>query len=64
MGYVSAIPEDGLVVSTTKGLWVYTIIAIPLVIVTMAIYSGYEAVNRRVARRDERTTQQSLSNAV
>ena len=46
MGYVSTAQQNGLVVSATKGLLVYAVIAIPLVLVTMGTYFLFELVNR------------------
>ncbi len=61
MGYVSAEQENGLVVSTTKGLLVYTAIALPLVVVTMGVYFCFEIVNRRSeARRNADPTAQMM----
>ena len=51
MGYVSTAQQNGLVVSATKGLWVYAIIAAPLVTVTMGIYFAYELLSRRLESR-------------
>ncbi|KAL2054284.1 hypothetical protein ABVK25_005425 [Lepraria finkii] len=55
MGYVSTAQQNGLVVSATKGLWVYAIITAPLVIVTMGIYFAYELLSRRSESRKNRT---------
>ena len=53
MGYVNTEKGKGFAVSTTKGLLVYTVIAIPLVVVTMGIYFCFELVIRRSKPRKE-----------
>ncbi len=60
MGYVNTERGDGLVVSSTKGLLVYTSIAIPLVVVTMGVYFSFELVNRRSESRKKDTTTQMM----
>ncbi len=60
MGYVNTEQGDGLVVSSTKGLLVYTSIAIPLVVVTMGVYFSFELVNRRSESRKKDTTTQMM----
>ena len=59
MGYVNTEKGNGLAVSTTKGLLVYTAIAIPLVVVTMGVYFCFELLIRQPKRRavDDATTQ-------
>ena len=60
MGYVNTEKGKGFAVSTTKGLLVYTVIAIPLVVVTMGLYICFELVIRRSKPRkgiDDPTTQ-------
>lgn len=47
MGYVVAAQQSGLVISATKGLWIYAIITIPLVVITIGIYFVFEFVNGR-----------------
>ena len=56
MGYVNTKQGNDLVVSTTKGLLVYTVIAIPLVVVTMGVYFCFELVNRRSESRKRDAT--------
>ena len=51
MGYVYTEQGNGLVVSTTKGLLLFTAIAIPLVVVTMGVYFCFELANRRLESR-------------
>ncbi len=60
MGYVNTEQGDGLVVSSTKGLLVYTSIAIPLVVVTMGVYFSFELVNRRSESRKKDSTTQMM----
>ena len=55
MGYVHTEQGKDFVVSTTKGLLVYTIIAVPLVMVTMGVYLCFEIVNR--PKKRDATTQ-------
>ena len=54
MGYVSAEQGTGLVASATKGLMVYAVITIPLVLVTMGTYLLFEHFNRRSRFRTEK----------
>ena len=60
MGYVNTEQGDGLVVSSTKGLLVYTSIAIPLVVVTMGVYFSFELVNRRSESRKKDSTTEMM----
>ncbi len=64
MGYVSTAQADGLVVSTTKGLWVYAMIAVPLVIVTMGVYLAFEIVNSRRNARNNKAAAEKASDVV
>lgn len=59
MGYISVVQADGFTVVATKNLLLYAILAIPLVIVTMAIYFAFELLNRKAARKEERWTSQN-----
>ena len=56
MGYISTSQQSGLVVSATKGLLVYAMITIPLVLVTMGTYFLCELVNQRFMLRAKKTT--------
>ena len=64
MGYVSTAQQNGLVVSATKGLWVYAIITVPLVILTMGIYFCFELVNRRLRSRKKSSASEMAINKV
>lgn len=64
MGYVSAAQGNGLVVSTTKGLWVYAMIAVPLVIVTMGVYFVFEIVNSKINSHKNRVATEKILDVV
>ena len=48
MGYISAKQGEGFIVSATKGLWLYWVIAVPLVVLTMGSYIVYEMLRLRL----------------
>jgi hypothetical protein len=50
MGYISVADGEGFSVVVSKGLVFYAILAIPLVIITVAIYLVSEILNRRTAK--------------
>ncbi len=64
MGYVSTTQQDGLVVSATKGLLVYAIITVPLVLVTMGTYFIFELANRRLMSQAGKTASKESSEMV
>jgi lipoprotein signal peptidase len=54
MGYLKVDDGAGFSVAGTKGLWLYAILAIPLILLTFAVYFLSELHNRRnPARRWE-----------
>ena len=63
MGYVNTEQGKDFVASTTKGLWVYSIIAIPLVVVTMGLYLCFELVNNRRSESRKRDATSQIMNA-
>jgi len=64
MGYISVAETDGFSVIATKGLWFYAILAIPLVIITLAIYFLSELFSRRAARRQKSWITQDIISKV
>jgi len=53
MGYISVAETDGFSVIASKSLWFYAVLAIPLVIITLAIYLLSELFSQRAARRQK-----------
>jgi hypothetical protein len=47
MGFIKVSQTEGFEISADKGLWLFAILAIPLVIITVAIYALFEFSNRR-----------------
>ena len=60
MGYVSAAQQSGLVISATKGLWIYAIITVPLIVITMGVYLILEFVNRKLQGKKHASQQITL----
>ena len=61
MGYVNTEQGKEFIISTTKGLLVYTVIAVPLVVMTMGVYFCFELVNRRSESRKRDATTQMMN---
>jgi hypothetical protein len=51
MGYITVADAPGFSVTATKNLWLYAILAIPLAIITFAIYFASEFLSKRAARK-------------
>ena len=47
MGYIDVAQSAGLPVSVTKGMWLYIIIAIPLIVMTIMTFLWAEYLSRR-----------------
>lgn len=64
MGYVSVEKGEGFIVSATKGLWIYSAIAVPLVVLTMGAYLCFEIFCRRSRLRGVTSADHRVINAV
>ena len=51
MGYVSVIQGTNFTLAATRDLWVYAILAIPLIGTTLLIYTIVEMRNKRKLRQ-------------
>ncbi|KAI9744085.1 MAG: hypothetical protein M1818_002237 [Claussenomyces sp. TS43310] len=52
MGYINVAPDDpGFNVTAEKALWFYAILAIPMILLTLAVYFACEMANKRTARK-------------
>ena len=47
MGYVDVAQSGGLPVSVSKGFWLYMSIAMPLIVLTIAIFFWAELLSRK-----------------
>jgi hypothetical protein len=52
MGYLKTVEGGGFSVTATNGLWLYAILALPLVVLTFVVYALSEMYNRRAAARE------------
>ena len=47
MGYVNVTQSGGLLVSVSKGFWLYMSIAMPLIVLTIGIFFWAELLSRK-----------------
>ena len=52
MGYVTVTQKEGFVVSAQKGVWLYALLALPLIVSTLGILVVLEFSERRRQRRN------------
>ena len=51
MGYVTVKQNEGFVISAQKGVWLYALLAFPLILSTLSILVVLEPLERRRQRR-------------
>ena len=61
MGYVSVAPHDGFEVIADKGIWLWVVFAIPLIISMLLILRTWEFMERQRQRQFGLRSYQSIS---